>query len=356
MTAKFVMRGGQKILSALAAELQNKGYDVTVATSQLQEAQQVAVSWWNKLKIENIPLEFSSSDQDKKVIDQIVAYAAFLKNAVHQYDIVILDSWNVFHAYVRSGTRAEHVYHLVQSEAAFVPESDEKLWKAMCFDLLSQIPCKRIAVSKYMQNILQGFSPHSEVFYMPLAIEKEFFQFKSKKKETYYFTWLITSSTFIPKEKGLQRIMNVMEILCTRGIYVKAYILSADSSYASPKAVMCPIEMYTGKNLKEMLSHFHKVDCAIFTSTKEAFGLSNAEVMASGLPIIALDAGGNREFMDEYPYFFSQDISDEELADAVSRLTTDAVERRKMSQIVREKVKGYTKERMVEAFIKIISS
>ena len=109
------------------------------------------------------------------------------------------------------------------------------------------------------------------------------------------------------------------------------------------------VEEATGQDPDEMIKLLSAHDAYINTSTNESFCLCLAEALAVGLPVIALDSVGNRDYMNGDNGLFVRDEKDfrEELA----RLS-DFELRKSLSKRARESVKQYAIKETIESFKK----
>lgn len=93
--------------------------------------------------------------------------------------------------------------------------------------------------------------------------------------------------------------------------------------------------------------HLAAIDVVVSASEPEPFGLVVLEAMAAGLPVVAMDAGGPREIVDDGRTGFLV-RGDEELVAALARLAGDAALRGRLGAAARERVlRSFTAERMV---------
>jgi alpha-1,3-rhamnosyl/mannosyltransferase len=83
---------------------------------------------------------------------------------------------------------------------------------------------------------------------------------------------------------------------------------------------------------EEKAAHFNLADVFVFPSALEGFGLTVAEAMASGLPVVASDRGSLPELIVDGEGGFVCDVRTAgPVADALERLLADAALRAKFS-------------------------
>jgi glycosyltransferase involved in cell wall biosynthesis len=95
----------------------------------------------------------------------------------------------------------------------------------------------------------------------------------------------------------------------------------------------------------------------LHSATFEPFGLTMMEAMASSLPIISIDGGGNKDFiLNEYNgYIFNQETRPEIFAKAIIKLVTDKGKYLKMAHAANETAKEYDIIKYTEKLIKLYS-
>ena len=95
----------------------------------------------------------------------------------------------------------------------------------------------------------------------------------------------------------------------------------------------------------------------VHSATFEPFGLTMMEAMASSLPIISIDGGGNKDFIlnDYNGYIFNQDTTPEIFAKAIIKLVTDSGKYLKMAHAANETAKEYDIIKYTEKLLQLYS-
>lgn len=101
----------------------------------------------------------------------------------------------------------------------------------------------------------------------------------------------------------------------------------------------------------EKADHFNLADVFVFPSAMEGFGLTVAEAMSSGLPVVASDRGSIPELVvDGEAGFVADPARPDRFVERVTALLGDPPLRRKLGQAARERVdRMFRWERCVEA-------
>ncbi len=92
-------------------------------------------------------------------------------------------------------------------------------------------------------------------------------------------------------------------------------------------------------------------DIYINTSIEESFCLALAEAIAIGMPSIAMDSVGNREYMDGENAIFVEDAKD--FSDKLATMKDVAV-RKELHMRAKKSMQRYTLERTIHALKEII--
>jgi len=186
-----------------------------------------------------------------------------------------------------------------------------------------------IAVSddtkKYFQNVLPS-KLTKNVFLIPNAIVTKSFENNSHEKDLSTIK-LINVGGFIPV-KNQKLLVDITRVLIQRGHKVEVTMLGNGPEYKTVKdkvdagGLQHIIAMPGTKD--NVADYYHQANVYVHTCTHEAFGLVFLEAMASGLPVVSLDARGNRDLVkDGETGFMIKDQNPELFADAIEKVLND---------------------------------
>ena len=130
---------------------------------------------------------------------------------------------------------------------------------------------------------------------------------------------LITVGSLTPL-KNQAYLIWVVEELRLRGLPVTLEIIGDGPMYSElstliERVSLANVVFLRGKQ-KNTASFYQKNHLYVHSAQSEGFGLTQIEAMAAGLPVIALDAGGNRDLVKDgvNGYLLPQDTKPEEFA------------------------------------------
>lgn len=108
-------------------------------------------------------------------------------------------------------------------------------------------------------------------------------------------------------------------------------------------------EHFQGPTDAELAELYRGAGVYLLTSTHEGFGLTAAEAMACGCPVVATLAGGNEEFcLDGETALTAPACDVEQLARHVVRLQADPDFARELGRKGQEFIRGYTWDRVLD--------
>lgn len=150
----------------------------------------------------------------------------------------------------------------------------------------------------YAKKVLPKFLNYKQILF-PNAID--FNKFYSKKNRSLDSINLINVGRFI-KLKNQKLSLKIVKELDSMNLNVKMVFLG-DGPYLkkcrdiAKNLGICKKVAFVG-NVENVKKYYENANIHLHTSTQESFGLVLLEAMATGIPIVTLDGGGNREFID----------------------------------------------------------
>ncbi|MEX0940111.1 MAG: glycosyltransferase [Candidatus Babeliales bacterium] len=168
------------------------------------------------------------------------------------------------------------------------------------------------------------------IIVIPSPIEDIFFgNIKQKvfKQKTKLFH-LITVSRFVP-EKNIPFLLRAIKMIADE---VQCTLIGYGSDaeelqrYAYNELLLCPqrVRFVIKPSREELLQYYQSADLFIFASETETQGLVLAEAMASGLPVIAVDAPGCKDIIQSNINGYLID-NEQEMIEHILKLKRDQI-------------------------------
>ena len=181
-----------------------------------------------------------------------------------------------------------------------------------------------------MESTLRDHGITSTLRLWPRGIERD--RFSPEKRSEVWRTdhgfgpedIVISFVSRLVKEKGLGVFVEVVRQLQKAGSSVRALVVG-DGPERSSMQVALPEAVFTGHlGGDEIATAYASSDLFLFPSETETFGNVTLEAMASGLPVIAADAAGSRNLVDNGETGFLCPPRDvEAFFDATTQLVAD---------------------------------
>lgn len=339
-------RGGHVVLAALIRELNKRGHKAAVVLIAGQEhSQDVGLQkLWRGVSTISLRVgEYTTSDE--KDWAKIQTVAAYLQKHTHEYDRLAVDSWYMSYAAMLAGVE-KRACQLVQSYPAFKPEDSTKIWRAAYFDVLPRVPMRRIAVSKYLAGELQR-TYHQKASVVEPFIDDVYFKIGFVYRDAKPLKLIATASTWKPKIKGLDFLLDTLPQF--RGYPFELTLVSGEPFERSFAKLPFAVHTASAATPAEMSKLLVGHDIYLSVSSNEAFHMSLVEAMAVGMPVVALDSGGNRDYIRPGKNAFLAK-NQKEFLQGLKILEQPAI-RTRMGQTAQKTVQKYSLERMADGFM-----
>lgn len=334
------MRGGHIVLTSLVKKMREDGYDVNLVTFDSEKNAKKEVPCWKGVEFDFIKVDHKG-DFNEEQIAHVEAVAEYLEKNIEKFDKVILDSWFVALACARKNIFSDKIYHLVQSDPCFVPENKMEFWKSELFNLLPVMPFNRIVVGKSLAEHFED-KYEREFKYIKLFLDKAYLNAQFEVKERNLLRIVSSSATFNIKSKGLKFLLDKLDKFDEFDFELT--LITSDTINENLDNYSFPIKTVNAKNSEEMIRELCKNDIYVNTSTQEAFGLALAEAMAIGMPAIALDSVGNREYMDGENAIFVEDFNN--FSEELKKMKNFEF-RKNLSESAKKSMQEYTLENTI---------
>ncbi len=196
---------------------------------------------------------------------------------------------------------------------------------------------KFIAISEHTKEYFESVLPAQlakNIFLLNNAID--FKQFNSvNQKRNFDKIRIVNVGSFVGK-KNQQLFISIAEELQRRKLNAEIVLLGNGPLYTEIK------KQIEQKNLQQIISmhanvmrvedYYAQANMYVHTATYEPFGLVLLEAMATGLPVISLDGGGNRGLVNDENGFMLHEQSARLFADKAELLFNDKILHDKLSE------------------------
>ena len=341
-------RGGHILVVNLVKQLRTRGHTVTlVAFKPEGEADfpDCEVLWEGSNAV-LIPIA-ASDDYNEQMSLYISAGTDYLRKNAEKFDRVILDSWFTMGAGINAGIITEKVYHLAQSSPVFKPKDSSKIWESLFFDLLPRYPVQRIVPSEadaalYREQYRQTCSV------LPLYLSDAFHQSSLEIHERSPLRLVTSAADFNLPQKGLDFLLDSLKTFT--GFPFTLTLISGKPIERDLTNFPFSIELQSADSPEKMVALLQESDIYLCTSRKESFCFALAEALAMGMPAIALDSVGNRDYKTGFAFI-------ENDTDFLPTLATfqDKTIREEWAARAKRSVSEYRLDRTIDVFNEIIS-
>lgn len=186
------------------------------------------------------------------------------------------------------------------------------------------------------------------------GVEPEFFALDRSRTEPF----VLCVSTLHP-HKNLDRLIRAyarrkrdwrLTIAGMRGFFAEAL-----DRLITELGVGASVELTGWIPREELLQLYGRAQAFVYPSTFEGFGMPVLEAMAAGIPVACSDISPLREVAGDAALFFDP-LSEDAIAGALDRITTDAGLRAKLAKAGPERARGFTWERAARETLAALSS
>jgi glycosyltransferase involved in cell wall biosynthesis len=273
-----------------------------------------------------------------------------------QYSHVILDSWYVTHTGIKANVHNyKNVFQFIQSEPEFQPESAAKLWKAALFELLPYVYTKKIFLSPthaHNFELAHKLRYPSVGFFVSDAFLVQKFTVQDIKNGEYLRIVTISSNYNIPS-KGLDSLLSALTTVHKDHFPVELTIICSVPILKDIKAPFKITIIFDAINPHARARHLSENDLYITTTTNESPGLAQTEALAVGLPSLAFDSHGNRDYYQDNNFIMVKDEAD--LVKEIIRYK-DTNLRTRLSENAKASMRQYSLEKFTQKFINILDT
>ena len=216
-----------------------------------------------------------------------------------------------------------------------------------------------IGISKSSIQFLRRVLPQkhlNNLHYCPNALDLDLFKKKVNANNQSDFTLITIGS--LTENKAQQLSVETIDSLLKRGIDAKLIIVGDGPLMSKLKDLTSRKNLENSVEFTGLIDHpedlLQRSDLYLHTAISEAFGLTILEAMASGLPVVCTDGGGNRDLIQNGINGFLISERDPELfANKIELLHKDHGLREKMSDNARKNAEEYGIKAYVDLLLKL---
>jgi glycosyltransferase involved in cell wall biosynthesis len=339
--------GGMVVMTRLIRAMIARGHDVEFVSFRPSGTPSFpdGEALYRGIKVTFIGVPYSDTFS-VSVNGQVKAAAQYLKTHAGEYDRVILDSWYIMLAAALAQVISlPHVFHLAQRDPVFEPEDDSKIWQAILFELMGSIPAQRIVVGRSVAAVLKERNGYTYPALDP-CIDDTFRAVPFTVREHTPLRFVASAANFNLPWKGLVFLLQQLEQFAPRSFELTLIAGTAIEHDLAPYHY--PITVTRARTPTSLRDILMRHDVYLCTSTKESFCLALAEAVTLGMPTVAMDSIGNRDYFNGSNFLFAKNERDFlPFLSEVSILET----RKRLHMAARPSMERYTAEQMVQQFV-----
>ena len=301
LTRNRSSRGGHMILFELIDKIKGQSISAELATFETKESVYKTddLRLWEDKKFKSILVE-GNENKDQERLNYIDKVSRYINQEYDNWDKIILDSWyNVLGA-IKSKKIGKNIFHLAMGDPDNQSGSD--FWKNILFDTIPFFPINRIALSESSGKVLTDrYGVETQV--MTTYVNDIFHKKEFLVTDGPTLNIVASAADFSPTEKGLDILLNSLNVL-SRKHRLKLTLLTLEPIKQNISRFIFPIKTVKAYTPEEVSNELVKHDIFVNTSIRETFCMALAEAVTLGMPAIALDSIGNREYFNGSNFIF----------------------------------------------------
>jgi glycosyltransferase involved in cell wall biosynthesis len=198
---------------------------------------------------------------------------------------------------------------------------------------------------------------NKRTFLLPNAIDLSRFSLSAKKIKSKEKFQLISIGSLALRKNHIF-LIDVVHFLIKNGISIHLTILGEGIERKKIEQKIDELKLkkhitLTG-NVSDIVSYLNDADLYVHSATSEPFGLVLLEAMASGLPVIALDGKGNRDFIiDDHNGYLINEFSVSKMGNKIIEILHNEDTFHRISKNAIETSKKYAMSEYVDKLISI---
>ena len=319
--------GAEKMCIDICNTLFNQGHDVLlVRLSTIQEFNEKSFRFSTRVIQEHSTLRFlrgmiNVSNEWKNLLEEFdpdIIHSHLFEAEIFSKSVLLQKTAYFTHCHdnMRQFKRRVNIFRLLNKEE--FARLYERYFLLNTYRLLGQnhFICISDNNATYFQKNL---SKHLSIVKLPNAINVQDFKKKRTKLDPNETLRLVSVGSLTPLKNHSYLVKVLCELIKNR-LRAKLDLVGSGPQSGDLQKMVHNFSLHEtisihGKQT-EVSSFYQKNTLYIHSAKSEGFGLTQIEAMAAGLPVIALDAGGNRDIVKDgvNGYLLPQDTKPEEFA------------------------------------------
>lgn len=220
-----------------------------------------------------------------------------------------------------------------------------------------------ICISNETNNFIKNNLPkilNKNAIILPNAIDLSRFSLTPKTLPVNNVFQLISIGSLAPRKNHVF-LIDLVDFLIRNGISVNLTILGEGIERNKIENKIDDLKLNEHITLKgnvtDIVSYLNNADLYVHSATSEPFGLVLLEAMASGLPVIALDGKGNRDFIiDDQNGYIIDELSISKMGNKIIEILHNENKYQRISKNAVETSKKYSISEYVNKLISLYKS
>jgi glycosyltransferase involved in cell wall biosynthesis len=347
MTGLVELTGGQIVFADLARSLQSLGFDVDF----------IGFKGVGTLVPKHIYRDLNGSFIDLPIsADAAVAHSLLVNTArkmlakrIPDYDRVLLDSWHIGLAALLTNCDLAQTYQLTQDLPTFdIVVDNAASWSGKLYTLLPRVAMQRIIVSRATAQAYEA--QYGQRYpYIRLYLDDTYHKKPFEVHNRSPLRFISSASYFDLPRKGLDFLIESLKDIKTPFTLT---LVCGQPLKRKLERLPFPVTIVSASTPAEMSALLSEHDVYINTSTLETFGLALAEAVAVGIPSIALDSVGNREYSRDDNFIF---VKDKKIFTSELERLCSLAQRKQLSDRGKQSMADFTLDKTVSQLRKIIN-
>ncbi|MBI5561767.1 MAG: glycosyltransferase family 4 protein [Deltaproteobacteria bacterium] len=205
-----------------------------------------------------------------------------------------------------------------------------------------------VVTSNVITDVISKYVNKDRIFYLPVSVDVDFFKPSEKLKDPDAKKICVCVGSWL---RDFETMREIVKLFAGRG-GVEFHIIAAEMNRRH-FAGLPNARFFSGLPLAEYLEEIHNADLLVIPLKSCTSNLAVVEGMAVGLPIVASDVGGIRDYVKDSFAVLHKKGDHRAMADSIDGLLADPGKRKEMSARAREHSLNFSWEAASARLIKV---